>query len=187
VGVQPLYSRAGYRKTNHRHIMTRDLAQNIPDLPLPDGFEIRPVTPEHMAMIWNTAQTGFDEPLWFEAYMPMAAAVSAPIDPTLWHVAWHVDSGQVAGGVFSIVFPQGVASGCAGCEAWSDEVVVRSPWRRRGLGKALLAYHLRAMRARGLTEASLAVNDDNPYLAPKLYADLGYHVIASWLEYRKAI
>ena len=184
-GVQPLYAEAGYAKQSHRHIMTVDLRETIPNIPIPPGFEVRPTEPAEMEHVWNIAQSGFDKPLSYDAYLPMAASANALVDSRYWHVAWSSVTDEVAGGVFSIVFPRGVASDCVRCEAWSDFVVVLEKFRRQGLGKALLAYHLRAARSLGLTEASLAVDDGNPNEAKRLYDELGYKTIASWLTYRK--
>jgi ribosomal protein S18 acetylase RimI-like enzyme len=54
-----------------------------------------------------------------------------------------------------------------------DQLAVRRPWRRRGLGSLLLLTAFAALRERGCPEAVLGVDSDNPSGAVGLYERLG--------------
>jgi mycothiol synthase len=62
---------------------------------------------------------------------------------------------------------------------------VRRPWRRRGLGKALLLHSFRELRAHGCEQARLNVDAENLTGALRLYEDAGMHVVhrtARWAK-----
>ena len=58
-------------------------------------------------------------------------------------------------------------------------VSVRRPWRKRGLARALLAESFRALRERGIHDACLGVNADNPSGAVALYESVGFERLNS--------
>ena len=53
-------------------------------------------------------------------------------------------------------------------------VFTRRQWRRRGLGRALIARSLVRLRERGMTSASLGVDAENPSGALGLYEGIGF-------------
>ncbi len=63
---------------------------------------------------------------------------------------------------------RGTQSGCV------DDVAVRRPWRRRGVGAALILSGLRALKNAGMTAAHLYADADNLTGAVKLYQRLGF-------------
>jgi mycothiol synthase len=69
---------------------------------------------------------------------------------------------------------------------WLDSVFVRRPWRRRGLAQALVARSLIALRERGITEAMLGVDSENPTGAVGVYERAGFTVAHSGIAYRKS-
>ncbi len=76
-----------------------------------------------------------------------------PFDPALWFVAR--DGDEIAG----IALCRAVAARQAtSTSGWVNILGVRKPWRRRGLGKALLEHAFREFRARGKTHAGLGVD-----------------------------
>jgi mycothiol synthase len=58
---------------------------------------------------------------------------------------------------------------------WIHVIGVRSPWRGRGLGRALLLHAFQELRARGKRRAGLGVNGDNG-AAIALYESVGMRV-----------
>jgi ribosomal protein S18 acetylase RimI-like enzyme len=70
---------------------------------------------------------------------------------------------------------------------WLEQVSVRRPWRRRGVGAAIIAASLRAFQDRGLDEASLGVDAENPTGALALYERLGFSRYRSFRVYRKRL
>ncbi len=72
-------------------------------------------------------------------------------------------------------------AGAAGSTLYS----VRRPWRRRGVARALIARGLEALRERGLDEAILGVDADNPQGALRLYESVGFRLHRRSAVYRK--
>ena len=86
-------------------------------------------------------------------------------DVTLWQLAW--DGDELAGFVIPI-------------ESEGDAVIgdlaVRSPWRGRGVGRALLLAAFATLRERGLTVVRLYVDAQNVTNAVCVYEAVGMHV-----------
>ncbi|MEO8510990.1 MAG: GNAT family N-acetyltransferase, partial [Chloroflexota bacterium] len=70
---------------------------------------------------------------------------------------------------------------------WLDSVFVRRPWRRRGLGAALVARSLDVLRERGLTSAILGVDAENPTGALGLYERAGFVEISREAAWRRPL
>lgn len=90
-------------------------------------------------------------------------------DPDLWLLAW--DGGELAG--ICLAFPERVGETDLG---WVSILGVRRPWRRRGLGEALLRRAFRDLHARGLRRVGLGVDAESPTGATRLYERAGMHV-----------
>lgn len=87
-------------------------------------------------------------------------------DPDLWQVAWDTATNQIAG-VSMDMIPADENAAFGRRRGWVDDLSVRRPYRRRGLGRALLLNSLYALRARGLTEG-VGVDAENPTGALRL-------------------
>ena len=167
--------------------MLRPNLEDIADMPMPDGLEVRPVVPEQHRRIWAADIEAFRDH-WgaseeseeaFERFFGPAL-----FQPELWRVAW--DGDEVAGVVMNRVLTtfnkdtgerRGLLAG----------VSVRRPWRRRGLARALVAESLRAFREAGMTSAVLGVDADNPTGALGVYSDNGFVVHQRGMNYRRPI
>jgi mycothiol synthase len=86
-------------------------------------------------------------------------------------VAW--DGDEIAGGVINEINATENAA-FNRKRGWLASVFVRRPWRRRGVGRALVARSLVVFRDRGLTSAGLGVDADNQTGALRLYTDAGF-------------
>jgi ribosomal protein S18 acetylase RimI-like enzyme len=64
---------------------------------------------------------------------------------------------------------------------------VRRPWRKRGLGRALLVRSLALFRERGMTEVVLGVDTENPSGALHLYESTGFRQLRQHASYRKPL
>ena len=187
VGATALLVREGYSAARYEYIMLRPDLDEIPELPLPAGIEIRPALPEHYRRIWEAANDAFRDhwgyfPMLEQEYLAWHREPS--FDPSLWRVAW--DGDQVAGMVLSFINAAENAE-YNRTRGWTEDICVRKPWRRRGLARALIARSLRALRARGQTEAALSVDTENVSGALGLYEGLGYRPIHRWTFYRKPL
>ena len=69
--------------------------------------------------------------------------------------------------------------------AWLDHISVRRPWRQRGLAASLIGSTLRLLRERGLDEATLGVDAENPTGAVRLYERMGFVPWRTAMAYRK--
>jgi mycothiol synthase len=178
---------AGYEPIRYGYMMVRPDLENIPDLPLPEGLEVRPVQPEHYMKIWYAAEEAFrdhwgqtewqDE--WFNSWKE-----SPTFQPHLWQIAW--DGDQVAGAVQNFInYQENEEYGRQ--RGYTENIFVRRPWRRQGLAKALIARSFHVHRAQGMTEAALGVDAENPNGALQLYESMGFRVVKTYITVRKPL
>jgi ribosomal protein S18 acetylase RimI-like enzyme len=59
---------------------------------------------------------------------------------------------------------------------WLERISTRRPWRGRGVAKAMIVSAMEALRERGMSQAALGVDADNPSGAFGLYERLGFRV-----------
>ena len=144
--------------------------------PLPAGLEIRPVEREQLPAIYAANVEAFSEsPASLDTYETWLRDLGEPdLDTSLWVVAW--DGDQIAGYVIS-------TSDAAG--AHTPWVATRRPWRRRGLGKALMTRMLRRCQERGMTQADIGTRVENPGNSLHLYESVGYQIVSHHPRYRK--
>jgi mycothiol synthase len=189
-GARALLDAAGYRIVRRFSELTREDFEGIPDLPLPDGFEVRPIDPADQAAIrrvWEAGAEAFREH-WGESAADasddsLARFVGSPeFQPTLWQVAFHGD--EVAGHILNYLAPPEPDGSRTG---WTESIAVRGPYRRRGLARALLARSLRVVRDAGATRAALGVDAENTNHALDLYEGLGFQVIADQFELHRPL
>jgi len=182
-----LFVAEGFVPIRYGFEMRRSLAGVLPVLPLPDGLEMRRVTPDQHRAIFDADNEAFED--HWGARAPDEADFSARFhgpdaDPALWCVAW--DGDRVAGVVMNAIFHAeneelGIRRG------WLEHVSVRRPWRGRGVAKALCAASFRALRDRGMDEAWLGVDGSNPTGAVRLYEGLGFGVVRRWQAYGRPL
>ena len=184
-GAIALLESEGYERVRYGFMMVRPLAEPIPDAPLPDGLQVRPVVEADHRRIWDADTEAFRDH-WEAAVRTEEDFVgwfSTPsIDTSMWRVAW--DGDEIAGSVMSFTFPEEIAK-LGVKRGWLEHISVRRPWRRRGLAAALIADSLRELRARGLDEAALGVDAENPTGALRLYESLGFHRHHTGICFRK--
>ena len=114
---------------------------------------------------------------WFKA---------PPWRPDLWIVAEEEGSGEIVGFCLGRIDPEGNA--VYGRQVgWIEDLGVCRPWRRRGLGTALLLRGMIALREAGMTAARLRVDATSLTGANRLYERVGYRVIRRHRIYLKPI
>jgi ribosomal protein S18 acetylase RimI-like enzyme len=183
-GAAALFRSVGYSPFRCAYDMTRDLAEPVPALALPPGIEIRPARPEHYRAIWEAEREAFQDnwgytPWPEENYQRFLGYPH--YDPSLWRIAWEGD--QVVGMVLNVVNAEENAA-FGRSRGYAEDIAVRRPWSRKGIASALLADSLRALQARGLAEAALGVDADNPR-ALGLYERLGFKAVSEWITFRR--
>jgi mycothiol synthase len=60
------------------------------------------------------------------------------------------------------------------------------PFRRQGIARALMIHGLEFLKARGMAEAELFVDNSNPAQALDIYLKLGFHVVRRFLDFELA-
>lgn len=185
-GARELLVAEGYEPARYGYVMRRADLDDVPDIPLPDGLELRPVTADHHRAIFEADEEAFRDHWGHrEATEEDFASLYAEpeLDTSLWRVAW--DGDQVAGDVMSYIWRSenqelGVRRG------WLERIAVRRPWRRRGLARALIASALIGLREAGMDEAMLGVDTENLTGALRLYESMGFAVSDRQTHFRKA-
>jgi mycothiol synthase len=184
-GAVALLESEGFTVARYFFEMLRPNLEDIVEFPLPEGLEVRPVRPEDYRVIWDADMEAFADhwggmDLSEEAFRRFFSGPD--FEPELWRVAW--DGDQVAGQVNNIVMREyneqtGARRGLlAG-------VSTRRPWRGRGLARALVSQSLIAFRERGMTDAVLGVDADNPTGALSVYEANGFVVHKRERAYRR--
>src|SRR5207248_11800559 len=111
----------------------------------------------------------------FEAFV--ARAVEGPrADLSLWTAVW--DGDQIAG---TLIAAPELGGG------WVASIGVREPWRRRGLGLALLRRSFGQFWDRGERRVQLGVDAGNATGALRLYERAGMHVVWEAVVYEKEL
>jgi len=182
-----LIRKAGFEPITYAAEMVRPSVEDLPEHPLPDGVEIRPVREEEIRAIWEADVEAFRDHWGYvepteTSYERFRAFPYH--DPTLWKIAW--DDEGVAGQVKSFIdTAQNEEHGLR--RGWTEAISTSRRWRRRGLAKALIVESIRELAARGMTDVALGVHTENPNGAFALYAGLGYEVVGTWTTYRKPL
>lgn len=184
-----LLHRAGYVPARHFLRMERATLDDIPDFPLPEGFELRSVQPEHLRPIFDAHMDALQDhwgvaparPRDFERWTTLPT-----FQPHLWQVAWHRETGRVAGQVKPFINEeQNQTQNRRRGE--TEFISVGAPWRRRGLARALITRALWAQRDAGMNESVLGVDADNPHEAARLYELCGFRVTQRNMVVRKNV
>jgi mycothiol synthase len=186
-GYVAMLEGAGFEAVRWFHLMRRDLAEPIPEAPLPDGLEIRPMTPDQHRTVLAAEDEAFRDHWGHREPAPEDLDLTfgrAEFDGALWVVAW--DGDEVAGVVQNWIWPTenaelGVRRG------WLEHISVRRRWRRRGLARAMTVESLRRLRAVDMEDAMLGVDADNPNDAMGLYVGLGFEVYSRAAAYRRPL
>lgn len=186
-GNLALLAGAGFEPARHFFLMQRATLDDVPGAPLPDGLELRPVTPDQHRTIFDAQSEAFLDHWGSHAWgddMFRATFAKSELDTSLWVVAW--DGDQVAGVVENWVWAEenaklGVKRG------WLEKISVRRPWRRRGLARAITAASLVRLREAGLNDAMLGVDSENANGALGLYESVGFSIHRRSAVYRRPL
>jgi ribosomal protein S18 acetylase RimI-like enzyme len=168
----------GVRRTIYR--MGVDLTGDIPVQPPPDGIAIRPFKEDQAAAMHDTMEEAFadhfrqsKEP--FEAWK-LRLLGHPGFDPDLWAIAW--DGDEPAGALICFDYDD---------LAYVQGLAVRRPWRRRGLGLALLTWVFGALAARGQVRVELGVDAEGKTQPLRLYERAGMHVTFTYELFGKEL
>ncbi len=186
VGGRALAEAFGFKVVRRFAELVRPDLEAIPEVPLPAGFETRPIDPSDAPLIrrvWEAGAEAFADH-WGESADDWSEdqysgfLESPQTTPELWQVAFHGD--EVAGHILNYLGPIEPDGSRIG---WTEAIGVRKAYRRRGVARALLARSLRTVRDAGADRAALGVDTENENRALDLYEGLGFRVVADEFVY----
>ncbi|MBN2555619.1 MAG: GNAT family N-acetyltransferase [Anaerolineales bacterium] len=173
-----LLSNLRMQPVRHFWRMAIDLEQSPPAPEWPDGIMLKPFDPgADMEAVFRAEDEAFRDH-WGYVEQPFIKkfqewkhlTLNKPnFDPGLWFLA--VDGTEIAG------LSRCVASTTQDADmGWVQVLGVRRPWRKRGLGLALLRHSLCTFHQIGKARAGLGVDAGNLTGATRLYEDAGMHI-----------
>src|SRR5215208_2328758 len=176
-----LHRNEGYQPLRY-HWRMEIVLNDAPVAPkFPEGIELRPfLKGEHDSAVWQAQNESFRDH-WGSHDVTLEewrrSRFNDPeFDPTLWAIAW--DGNEVAG--FSLNrYRMGIG--------WIRTLGVRRPWRKRGLGEALLIQSFDEVYRRGTKTIGLGVDAQNPTGATRLYQKVGMVVASEFVTYEKEL
>jgi mycothiol synthase len=170
----------GYRDVRHFYRMRVELDEPPPEPRWPEGFDVYAFDPAEAREFHAALEDGFAEE-WGHTEEPFEAFAKRRLeedrfDPSLWTTV------RAGGEIAAVVIADWKRHGDAG---WIGSVAVRKPWRRRGLGQALLLRSFGQLYARGERVVQLGVDVENPSGATRLYERVGMSVSFEAVIYAK--
>jgi mycothiol synthase len=173
--------RAGFAAVRHSFRMRIELDRLPPAPQLPAAVALRSHRPGEEREVWAAHQESFrdtwgheEDERYDEWHEDRVATPS--FDPELWVVA-------DAGGEIAGISLCRIRNDCG----WVGVLGVRRPWRRQGLGAALLRESFRRFWEHGETTVALGVDGESPTGAVRLYEREGMHVYHRRVTYERTI
>ena len=180
-----IFERNGYRTIRHSFHMSIDVTGDLPEPEWPDGIRVRThVRDDDDECVYEADQEAFEDH-WDHVRTPydewrFYSVGRHDFDPTLWFLA--EEGGEVSG--ISLCAKHFAGDPGVGRVA---TLAVRRPWRRRGLGLALLHHSFRELKRRGFDEVRLEVDGENLTGAVRLYERAGMHVSRRYDTFEKSL
>jgi mycothiol synthase len=176
-----IHEAQGYHLVRYFWRMEINLQEPPPAPVWPEGVEVRPFNMDRDARaVWEANQESFRDH-WGSHFIPFEEWKhhrfgQEDFDPALWVVTW--DGGQIAG------FSQNRYRMGIG---WIGTLGVRRPWRKHGLGLALLLHSFGKFYRRGMKTIGLGVDASSPTGATRLYIKAGMHMASEFVIYEKEL
>jgi ribosomal protein S18 acetylase RimI-like enzyme len=178
--AQELLEGRGYREVRRYYRMTVEL-DAPPERPdWPAGLEVSPVAAAEIARFHEALDEAFAEEWGHEPELGVDWATvreQRHPDHTLWFAV--KDRHEIAAAAVADEDRHGTG--------WIAAIGVRKPWRRRGLGKALLLHCFGELHARGRHKIALGVDAENPTGATRLYERAGMRVSRAMVFFEKTL
>jgi mycothiol synthase len=186
--AKKLFEDLGYRHTRSIYHMLIALDGSEPEPELPEGIALRTYDPKTDAeAVYRAENEAFRDhfghvDLDFEEGLKQWKhnRQHEGYDPTLYFLA--MDGDEIAG--VNICRPYSFYDTERG---WVRSLGVRRPWRKRGLGLALLRHAFREFYRRGKRKVGLGVDTQNLTGALRLYENAGMRVDQAYDYYEKEL
>lgn len=176
-----LLLRHGFALTRTMYRMGADLDEGVTPSPPPDGIVVRPFRPGDDDRVMHRTMTDAFGDYFRQSEEPFAAwrerLLGRPdFDAGLWFLAW--DGDEPAGALIAYDYGQ---------VGWIKGLGVRRPWRRGGVGGALLTHAFVELARRGQTRAELVVDAEGATRPLRLYEAVGMRMTSSYELYAKSL
>ncbi|MFL5920855.1 MAG: GNAT family N-acetyltransferase [Gaiellaceae bacterium] len=182
--LRSAFEAAGWSPIRHSFQMRIDLDHDIPPPGWPAGLVLRNAREGEEERVYEAHMDSFQDH-WdfrrqrFEDWKRYATGGNRH-DLSLW---WLVEDGDELAGLSLNAWhfsgdPQ---------FGWVHVLGVRPPWRKRGLGTALLRHSFRDFASRGATRVGLGVDGENTTGAVRLYERVGMRVVRRNDTYEKTL
>jgi mycothiol synthase len=162
---------AGFVRVRGSYRMRIDFGDGLEESRAPDGVTIRAMTPNDAQAAYETHTETFQD-MWGHAQQTFEDwrhwFLDEKHDWSLWFLA--EADGDVAGVALCRPTPAEPDVGIV------RVLGVRRPWRRKGVGRALLHHAFAEFRRRGMRAAVLGVDAESLTGAQRLYASAGMYV-----------
>jgi mycothiol synthase len=186
--AEKLFKDLGYRHIRSFYYMLIEMDAPVPEPEFPEGITLRPYDPATDAETVYIAEN--------EAFRDHFGHVERPFeegfkqwkhrrehggyDPTLYFIA--MDGDEIAGmNLCRSHAPYDADQGLVG------SISVRRPWRKKGLGLALLRHAFNEFYRRGKRKVGLGVDAQNLTGALRLYESAGMHIDQAFDYYEKEL
>jgi len=179
-----LFASKGYKSNLSFLIMELGLTEPPPGPYWTDDIFVRPfIQNQDEIKTYNmdeeaSQDKGYHTPLSYMDWAKRMGMDKDSFDPTLWFLACEGD--EIVGGALNVL---GQENGVG----WVDHLSVRRPWRRKGVGKALLLQSFGEFYNRGIKQIKLSVDSKSLTGAPHLYENVGMKTVQEYFIYRKEI
>jgi GNAT superfamily N-acetyltransferase len=184
---QALLAEHGYEHVRVWNRMLIEMTAPPPEPTWPAGISVRTLQPGELDAVhaaWEDAQRdehGFSS-LTPEEFRRYLAEEEENFDPTLWFLAIDDATGTIAGYTLSRWERPGEPQ-----SGHIRYVAVRRPYRRRGIGHALLLHTFGEFYRRGKHRVGLAVDSTSLTGADRLYERAGMHAAQRALVFAKTL
>jgi mycothiol synthase len=187
--AKALLEEYGYKLIRHSFRMRIEFDQPVPEPEWPQGIELRPYKhPEQLEAVYRADVEAFRDHFGF-IEEPFESGLkrykyflteNEVFDPSLWFLA--MDGDEIAGLCLCRQY------------SWEDKDLgwvsilgVRRPWRRQGVGLALLRHAFNEFYRRGKRKVGLGVDASSLTGATHLYERAGMHVHRQFDQYEKEL
>lgn len=182
-----LFEDFGYRHIRTMYHMLIEMDAPVPAPEFPEGIALCPfVKGEDDVAVWQAQNEAFrdhwgHEDITFEDWK-LDRLQDSEFDPTLWFLAIDRGSKEIAG--YAICRSHAFSDTDRG---WVRSLGVRRPWRKRGIGQALLRQAFNEFYRRGKRKVGLGVDAQNLTGALRLYENAGMRVDQAFDRYEKEL
>ena len=184
-----LFRTLGYQHIRSSYTMRINMDTPPVEPEWPDGIALRTCNPEtDLETVYRAVNEAFRDHFGyveapfeegFARFKHMMTSYEG-FDPTLWFIAMNGD--EIAG--VSLCRKHAYDNPDVG---WVNTLGVRRPWRKRGIGFALLRHSFCELYRRGQRMAGLGVDAQNLTGALRLYESAGMHVHRTFEQFEKEI